>query len=191
MDNQKLTSMCVVLIILVAIGVTAVYFIETANDKTTLKITSNSTLSNGDLFTVKLANENGVGIANKTINVVLEDDAGNINELNITTDENGTAEFNINANSGNYSVKCDFKGDNNYQSSSSTQDLTIEEGNTELISSSQSSSGLSPEERGYKWSKQCGMYIKYDSNSQHYDPSSDSLKPGGYIDLEGNTVLFD
>ena len=54
MDNQKLTSICVILIILVAIGVTTIYFIETANDKTTLKITSNSTLSNGDLFTVKL-----------------------------------------------------------------------------------------------------------------------------------------
>ncbi len=188
MDNQKLTRICVVIIILVAIGVTAVYFIKTASDKTTLEITSNSTLSNGDLFTVKLANEEGVGIANKTINVVLEDDSGNINELNITTDENGTAEFNINANPGNYSVKCDFKEDGNYQSSMCTQDLTIKEGNTKLISSSQSSSGLSPEEKGYRWSKQCGKYIKYDSNSQHYDPSSDSYKSGGYIDLEGNVV---
>ena len=187
MDNQKFTSICVILIILVDIGVTAVYLIETANDKTTLKITSNSTLYNGDLFTVKLANENAVGIANKTINVVLEDDAGNINELNITTDENGTANFNIDANSGNYSVKCVFKEDNHYQSATDTQDLTIKEGDTELISSS----GLSPEEKGYRWSKQCGMYIKYDSNSQHYDPSSNSYKPGGYIDLEGNMVDLD
>lgn len=188
MDDKKLTLICVVIIILVAIGVTCVYFIETANDKTTLKITSNSTLANGDLFTVKLANEDGVGIANKTINVVVDGGSDNINDLNITTDENGTASFNIDANAGNYSVKCDFKGDDNYQSSADTQNLTIKEGSTELISSS---SALSPEERGYRWSKQCGMYIKYDSNSQHYDPSSNSYKPGGYIDLEGNMVDID
>ena len=125
MDENRLTVICVVVIILVAIGVTSVYLIETSNDKTTLAITSNSTLYNGDLFTVKLADENGVGIANKTINITLEESNGNINKLNITTDENGIASFNINANSGNYSVKCDFKADDKYQASSCTQDLTI------------------------------------------------------------------
>ena len=188
MDENRLTVICVVVIILVAIGVTSVYLIETSNDKTTLAITTNSTLYNGDLFTVKLADENGVGIANKTINITLEESNGNINKLNITTDENGIASFNINANSGNYSVKCDFKTDDKYQASSCTQDLTIKETSVELVGSSQSSSSLTPEEKGYRWSDQCGGYIKYDSNSKHYDPGSNSYKPGGYIDLEGNVV---
>lgn len=188
MDENRLTVICVVVIILVAIGVTSVYLIETSNDKTTLAITSNSTLYNGDLFTVKLADENGVGIANKTINITLEESNGNINKLNITADENGIASFNINANSGNYSVKCDFKADDKYQASSCTQDLTIKETSVELVSSSQSSSSLTPEEKGYRWADQCGEYIKYDSNSIHYDPGSNSYEPGGYIDLEGNVV---
>lgn len=92
---------------------------------TDLNITSNPTLNNGDDFTVKLTDKNGNGIANKTIQVSLANNSEKINELNITTDENGVASFGINANTGNYSVKCVFSGDNEYGSSNIAQDISI------------------------------------------------------------------
>ncbi len=92
---------------------------------TDLNITSNSTLNNGDDFTVKLTDDNGNGIANKTIQISLSNNSKKVNELNITTDENGVASFGINANTGNYSVKCVFSGDGEYGSSNIAQDISI------------------------------------------------------------------
>lgn len=93
--------------------------------ETDLVITSNSTLNNGDNFTVKLADNNGKGIANKTVCIKLVDDGGNVNNLNITTDKNGVSSFGINANSGNYVAKCVFLGDDNYDSSNIVQNISI------------------------------------------------------------------
>ena len=82
-------------------------------------------MNNGDDFTVKLTDNNGNKIANKTIQISLANNSGNVNELNITTDENGIASFGINANSGNYSVKCVFLGDDKYAPSNIAQDISI------------------------------------------------------------------
>ena len=48
-----------------------------------------------------------------------------VNKLNITTDENGVASFGINANTGNYSVKCVFLGDDEYGSSNIVQEISV------------------------------------------------------------------
>lgn len=90
-----------------------------------MTITSNSTLNNGDNFMVKLTDSDGELIANKTICISLTDDEGNVNNLNVTTNEKGIASFGINANSGNYSSKCVFLGDDNYDSSNVTHKVSI------------------------------------------------------------------
>ncbi len=94
--------------------------------ETKLEITSNSELLNGDNFSVKLEDCDGKALANKTVKVTLIDVENNVNELNITTDSNGVASFTLNANEGNYSVKCVFDGGNGYKYSEILQNLSIQ-----------------------------------------------------------------
>ena len=115
MVDKKVIVLSTVAIILMIILVFICFGsnLSVFKQETDLVITSNSTLNNGDNFTVKLADNNGKGIANKTVCIKLVDDGGNVNNLNITTDKNGVSSFGINANSGNYVAKCVFLGDDN------------------------------------------------------------------------------
>ena len=127
MVDKKVIILSTVAIILMIILVFICFGsnLSVFKQETDLVITSNSTLNNGDNFTVKLADNNGKGIANKTVCIKLVDDGGNVNNLNITTDKNGVSSFGINANSGNYVAKCVFLGDDNYDSSNIVQNISI------------------------------------------------------------------
>ena len=127
MVDKKVIILSTVAIILMIILVFICFGsnLSVFKQETDLVITSNSTLNNGDDFTVKLADNNGKGIANKTVCIKLVDDGGNVNNLNITTDKNGVSSFGINANSGNYVAKCVFLGDDNYDSSNIVQNISI------------------------------------------------------------------
>jgi hypothetical protein len=129
MLDKNVTILSIIAIILIIIIVILCFgsnFSSILKQETDLTITSNSTLNNGDNFTVKLTDSNGEAIGNKTIYISLTDAEGNVNNLNITTNEKGVASFGINANSGNYSTKCVFLGDDNYDSSNVTQIISIE-----------------------------------------------------------------
>ena len=127
MVDKKVIILSTVAIILMIILVFICFGsnLSVFKQETDLVITSNSTLNNGDNFTVELADNNGKGIANKTVCIKLVDDGGNVNNLNITTDKNGVSSFGINANSGNYVAKCVFLGDDNYDSSNIVQNISI------------------------------------------------------------------
>ena len=89
MVDKKVIVLSTVAIILMIILVFICFGsnLSVFKQETDLVITSNSTLNNGDNFTVKLADNNGKGIANKTVCIKLVDDGGNVNNLNITTDK--------------------------------------------------------------------------------------------------------
>lgn len=128
MLDKRVTILSIIVIILISMLVILCFgsnFSSIFKQETDLTITSNSTLNNGDNFTVKLTDSDGELIANKTICISLTDDEGNVNNLNVTTNEKGIASFGINANSGNYSVKCVFLGDDNYDSSNVTHKVSI------------------------------------------------------------------
>lgn len=128
MLDKRVTILSIIVIILISMLVILCFgsnFSSIFKQETDLTITSNSTLNNGDNFTVKLTDSDGELIANKTICISLTDDEGNVNNLNVTTNEKGIASFGINANSGNYSSKCVFLGDDNYDSSNVTHKVSI------------------------------------------------------------------
>lgn len=128
MLDKRVTILSIIVIILISMLVILCFgsnFSSIFKQETDLTITSNSTLNNGDNFTVKLTDSDGELIANKTICISLTDDEGNVNNLNVTTNEKGIASFGINANSGNYSAKCVFLGDDNYDSSNVTHKVSI------------------------------------------------------------------
>lgn len=104
MLDKRVTILSIIVIILISMLVILCFgsnFSSIFKQETDLTITSNSTLNNGDNFTVKLTDSDGELIANKTICISLTDDEGNVNNLNVTTNEKGIASFGINANSGN------------------------------------------------------------------------------------------
>lgn len=128
MLDKRVTILSIIVIILISMLVILCFgsnFSSIFKQETDLTITSNSTLNNGDNFTVKLTDSDGELIANKTICISLTDDEGNVNNLNVTTNEKGIASFGINTNSGNYSAKCVFLGDDNYDSSNVTHKVSI------------------------------------------------------------------
>lgn len=128
MLDKRVTILSIIVIILISMLIILCFgsnFSSIFKQETDLTITSNSTLNNGDNFTVKLTDSDGELIANKTICISLTDDGGNVNNLNVTTNEKGIASFGINANSGNYSAKCVFLGDDNYDSSNVTHKVSI------------------------------------------------------------------
>lgn len=128
MLDKRVTILSIIVIILISMLVILCFgsnFSSIFKQETDLTITSNSTLNNGDNFTVKLTDSDGELIANKTICISLTDDEGNVNNLNVTTNEKGIASFGINANSGNYYAKCVFLGDDNYDSSNVTHKVSI------------------------------------------------------------------
>ena len=128
MLDKRVTILSIIVIILISMLIILCFgsnFSSIFKQETDFTITSNSTLNNGDNFTVKLTDSDGELIANKTICISLTDDEGNVNNLNVTTNEKGIASFGINANSGNYSAKCVFLGDDNYDSSNVTHKVSI------------------------------------------------------------------
>ena len=164
MLDKKVTILSIIAIILLIILVILCFGSNYSIFKqgTDLDITSNSTLNAGDNFTVKLTDSNGRPIANKTVCVSLTDENGSVNDLNITTSENGVASFGISANSGNYSTKCVFSGDGKYASSNVVQSIFIEnkvvsidstsdsQSQTHSLGGTDSSLGSSPYSNG-KW----------------------------------------
>ena len=143
MLDKKVTILSIIVIILIIMILILCFgsnFSSILKQETDLTVISNSTLNNGDNFTVQLTDGNGKAISNKTIYISLTDANGNVNNLNVTTNEKGVANFDINVNAGNYSAKCVFLGDGNYDSSNVTQNISIENVGVSLDSSSNSQS---------------------------------------------------
>ena len=143
MLDKKVTILSIIVIILIIMILILCFgsnFSSILKQETDLTVISNSTLNNGDNFTVQLTDGNGKAISNKTIYISLTDANGNVNNLNVTTNEKGVANFDINVNAGNYSAKCVFLGDGNYDSANVTQNISIENVGVSLDSSSNSQS---------------------------------------------------
>ena len=122
MNNKILVLVCAVILILAAL-VCAFVFIN-PQEESSLTITSNATLYDGDNCTVKLTDENGLGIANKTVNVTLTNENGSKSNFEYITDGDGLISFNITG-IGNYSIGCVFDGDRDYKSTNVTQNVSV------------------------------------------------------------------
>lgn len=118
MNNKILVLVCTVILILAA------FVFINPQEESSLTITSNATLYDGDNCTVKLTDENGLGIANKTVNVTLTNENGSKSNFEYITDGDGLISFNITG-IGNYSIGCVFDGDSDYKSTNVTQNVSV------------------------------------------------------------------
>lgn len=148
MDNKIIILVCVV--VLIVVGVACASIFTNTQEESSLAITSNATLYDGDNCTVKLTNDENIGIANKTINVTLTNENGTSTNFEYVTDNEGVISFNI-SDVGNYSIKCVFDGDDNYKSSNASQDVSVKQKveNTSVQKSYESSSSKDSSQSNY------------------------------------------
>jgi len=87
--------------------------------KTSLE-SDDTTIIKGKDFSVKLTDENGTGIANKTVTFIL-----NKVTSEVLTDEDGIAKIKVNVNPGTYTIKYSFKGDGYTDAAGSKKILVV------------------------------------------------------------------
>ena len=147
--NKIIITLVIVLVVIVVAGV---LFLNPGHAKVDSKviITSNSTLNDGDNFTIRLTDLNNTSIANQTVNVTIIDANGGKNPQVITTDANGDGSLQLNGLAvGNYTINVTYGGNNNYTSCNTTQKLEMKEKVIPTQSSSTDSSSASSQKRTY------------------------------------------
>lgn len=141
MENDKLIiALLVVIVVLLAVAFVMFNPLQAKADST-VTITSNNELYDGDSFTIFLSDFNQTPIANQTVDVVIVDASGSENPQKITTDASGNGALQLNGlNPGEYTVNVSYGGNGEFKSSKVSQTLKIGQATTESLSSADSSS---------------------------------------------------
>ena len=127
MDKNKI--IIVVLIVIIAallVGIVSV-MPNMAKQDTNLTFKGKSTLSEGDLLKIKLTDLNGTALANQTVNITITDKNNVKYYFSVETNGNGTGKLELNLEPGKYKVTVSYGGNNNYNPSNATKNITIEE----------------------------------------------------------------
>lgn len=125
MNKENITYVCIIICALVALAIVSIYALEYSQEKTNLKIMSDSNLHNGDSFTLRLSDAYNKPINNKSVEIIVTDALGEKNSFNVTTGACGENTFGINVTPGIYSFDCVFSGDSNYKQSSTSQNISV------------------------------------------------------------------
>ena len=125
MDKENVIYICIIIVALVALAIVSIYALEYSQEKTNLKIMSDSNLHNGDSFTLRLSDAYNKPINNKSVEIIVTDVLGEKNSFNVTTDDCGENTFGLNVTPGIYSFDCVFSGDSNYKQSSTSQNISV------------------------------------------------------------------
>lgn len=128
MNNKIIIAM--LLIIIALLVVLGVMLINSADAKTDTKITvtSNSTLCDGDYFSISLNDVNGTPVTNQTVKIGIIDAKGGENPQKVTTDAMGNGMLQLNGLSvGEYTFNVTYEGNDNFSSCNVAQKLTINE----------------------------------------------------------------
>lgn len=140
---------CLCIIAVVSIGAVFVAF----HKSTELTVESSASLTKGEDFKVKLTSD-GVGLANQEIKVTITDDNGEQTDIDLVTEDGGTAFFSTgDMDSGSYSVEMIFNGNSNYGSASAISDFTVEETAKEASSTSTDSGWAFDAPEGWHWER--------------------------------------
>lgn len=127
MENKNIIIILLIIAIILAAIVGVMFLQQNEKKATKLKITSNSTLVEGDSLSIKLTDINGTPIVNQTVNVSIMDKDGSINHKTIVTNEKGKAYLKIDKSPGKYSINCTFEGNDKYSNSSAFKKIEIKE----------------------------------------------------------------
>lgn len=176
MDNNKLIiALIVILIVMIAAGI---FLLNPGHAKVDSRIivTSNSTLHDGDNFTIRLTDLNNTPIANQRVNITIIDANGGKNPQAVTTDANGDGKLQLNGLTlGNYTVNVTYGGNDNYTVCNTTQRLQMTEKVTPQASTTSTSSSKNYDD-GY-WETSMDADFEYhteyysDGNFRQYDRS--------------------
>ena len=157
MDNNKIIMILVVILVILLVAGFFILNPSTAKTDSKVVVTSNSTLHDGEAFSIRLTDVNNTPIANQTVNITIIDAKGGENHQVVTTDNNGNGILTLNGLTiGNYTVKVNYGGNENYTSCNTTVTLNMEEKVTFTQSDSNhasASSSSSGSEKSY------GSYI--------------------------------
>lgn len=154
MNNKIVISMLLIIIaLLVILGIMIIQPFDAKTDSV-IAVTSNNTLSDGDYFSVSLADINGTPLTNQIVKIIIVDANGAENPQEVTTDGMGNGMLQLNGlAAGDYSVNITYAGNDNYSSCGLTQKITIKEVQKQTASSSSSSSKFADAQwsRRYYW----------------------------------------
>ena len=130
MNNDKIIiALVVVLIVVLAAGILLLNPGHAKVDSRTI-VTSNSTLHDGDNFTIRLTDINNTPIANQRVNITIIDANGGKNPQAVTTDANGEGKLQLNGlTPGEYTMNVTYGGNENYTACNTTQKLEMKEDN--------------------------------------------------------------
>ena len=126
MDNKVIMALVIILVIM---GLAGLFVLNPTHVKTDTRVivTSNSTLHEGDSFSIKLTDLNNTPIANQVVNITIVDANGTENHQQVTTDVSGNGILQLNGSStvGKYNVVVTYGGNENYSNSNTTQSLEM------------------------------------------------------------------
>lgn len=120
----------VLVIIFVIISIAGIILLNPTQEKTqsVINITSSNELNIGDKFSISLTNTNGTPIENQTVNITLTNSNSEKIIKQVTTNNEGKGEFDLNEiSSGQYTVNVTYEGNDKYSNTTASQQLTIRE----------------------------------------------------------------
>ena len=129
--NKIIIALVVLLVVMIAAGA---IFLNSGHAKIDSRVivTSNSTLHDGDNFTVMLTDLNNTPIANQRVDITIIDANGGKNPRVVTTDAKGEGSLQLNGlNPGNYTMNVTYGGNENYTSCNTTQNLEMKKVETQ------------------------------------------------------------
>lgn len=128
MENNKII-IALLLIIIVLLVVFGVMLLNPfSKTETTLTITSNQTLHDGEYFSIALTDTNGTPLTNQIVYITIIDVNGIKNQQQVTTDGMGNGMLQLNGlNPGEYTFNVTYGGNDNYSAANLTQKVEIKE----------------------------------------------------------------
>lgn len=125
MDNKVIIALVIMLVAILLAGL-FIFSPTHAKSDSRVIVTSNSTLHDGDSFSIKLTDLNNTPIANQVVNITIIDADGEKNHQQVTTDESGNGMLQLNGLTvGNYSMVVVYGGNDNYSNCNTTQSLKM------------------------------------------------------------------
>ena len=141
MENKNIIIIMLVIIAILAVVAGAMFLqITNAKEPTTVKITSNKTLYEGEDITLKLTNLNKTPLSKEKVKITVKNSKGKVvANKTVKTNGKGNAKLDLDLKKGKYNLTASYDGNENYTGNNTTQKLTIKEEVKETVSEPSSS----------------------------------------------------
>ena len=141
MENKNIIIIMLVIIAILAVVAGAMFLqITNAKEPTTVKITNNKTLYEGEDITLKLTNLNKTPLSKEKVKITVKNSKGKVvANKTVKTNGKGNAKLDLDLKKGKYNLTASYDGNENYTGNNTTQKLTIKEEVKETVSEPSSS----------------------------------------------------